>query len=48
MLCLGGRPRSYPNSGKLLRCFGKFKEDVCDDLHSAAKLYQEATKKVSK
>lgn len=34
----------YPKNGKLLKCYGRFQEDVRNDFKSAARNYAEATK----
>ncbi len=34
----------YPNNGKLLRCYGKFLEDVRNDPLAAARAYTEAAR----
>ena len=34
----------YPNNGKLLRCYGKFLEDVKHDPATAARVYGEASR----
>lgn len=34
----------YPNSGQLLKCYGRFMEEVQDDTWQAAKLYTDAEK----
>ena len=36
----------YPKNGRVMRLYGRFQEDVCNDMHSATKYYAEATKLV--
>ena len=36
----------YGTNGRALMLYGRFQEDVCNDLHSASKYYAEATKLV--